>query len=73
MYKKTKQTFMLDEKDKLVMTFENGELMLLINNSIKVHPVDIEIKSTYHDFVSIKDGTRKLLITSLKIICEDEN
>lgn len=69
MYKKTEETYSLDIKDKLVLTYESGEIRVLINNEIKVNPSDIAINVVSHGVTSITDGKPKRRIDLMNIRC----
>lgn len=71
MYKKTEEIYILDNRDKLVMTFDDGKIMLLINNNIKVNPKDVRIRATSSTCCCV-EGKLSTKITSLEIGCTVE-
>lgn len=72
LYKKTKEEYILTERDQLVLTFQNGELRLLINNTIKVAPQSLNISTEGFEIKSANNGDIKKEITRLSIDCEVE-
>lgn len=72
MYKKTEETYVLSNEDKLVMTFENGCLKVLINNEIKIVPSDIKV-DVISQGVTYNDNRTITNITGLKVNCTVED
>ena len=40
-----KKTFILKKKDKVVLTISDGEILILVNNDIKIKPDILDLKS----------------------------
>lgn len=70
MYKQVKESYVLTEKDKLVLTFENGKIMVLINNEIKIDPQSLHISTEGYDIKDLNYGKVGTFITRLNIECE---
>lgn len=70
MYKKTEETYFLSPKDKLVMTYDNGHIKVLINNEIIIVPSTIDLKVIESGISSFVDGKVIKEVTSLCIRCE---
>lgn len=70
MYKETKETYVLNSRDKMVMTYENGNIKILFNNDIKIMPKDVIMKVVSVSNSSMVDGKIKNEITAIEIKCE---
>lgn len=70
MYKKTEETYFLSPKDKLVMTYENGHIKILINNEIIIVPSIIDLKVIESGVASFVDGKVIKEVTALSVHCE---
>lgn len=71
MLKTTKVNYSLNDGDKLVFTFENGKISMLINNEIKVIPQSIDIRSSFATESFNRDkGVFEKHIQMLNIECE---
>lgn len=69
MYKKTEETYTLNEKDKLIITYENGNVKVLGNNKIKINPSNIKL-SVVHSGLSMTNGNQSKEIKLLELKCE---
>lgn len=70
MYKKIEETYILSSKDKLVMTFENGRLKVLINNEIKINPQDIKLNVLRDEIASMVNEKQVRQVELLELKCE---
>lgn len=70
MYKKTEETYTLNEKDKLIITYENGNIKALINNEIKINPQDIKLNVLHHGITSMVSGKQVRQVDLLELKCE---
>lgn len=70
MHKQTKR-FTLTGRDKLVITFENGKLMLLVNNKERIDPQSLKLSTReYHDATYTDKEIKKY--KTLFVDCEVE-
>lgn len=70
MYKKTEETYILNEKDKLIITYENGNIKVLVNNEIRINPSDIKLNVLHHGITSMVSGKQVKKIEALELKCE---
>lgn len=70
MYKQVTEKYVLTERDEMVLTFQGGNINILINNEIQVHPQSLNIKSTGIDVISIDKSKVNKIITTLNVECE---
>lgn len=70
MYKKTEETYILNEKDKLIITYANGNIKVLVNNEIRINPSDIKLNVLYHGITSMVSGKQVRKIEALELKCE---
>lgn len=70
MYKKTEETYVLDKKDKLIITYENGNVKVLVNNEIRINPQDIKLNVLHHGITSMVSGKQVRQIETLELKCE---
>lgn len=69
MFKETREKYVLTEKDELVLTFKNGELLLLINNETKILPQSLSLSTEGYEYGFVNKVGLKQFITRLNIEC----
>lgn len=69
MYKKTEETYFLNSEDKLVITFDNGNIKALINNTILINPDDLKLDVISSETISMLNGKKIEIINAIKLKC----
>lgn len=72
MYVSKVENYTLSDRDKLVLTFQDGKLMLLINNTLKVDPSDIKMSVEGYESKHMDDSKIRKSISILNIQCTVE-
>lgn len=70
MYKETTNTYVLSEKDKLVITYENGRFLAIINNDTVIYPVTLDLSSESFN-IKYCNGKAVTINSCIKLTCEE--
>ncbi|MEG0367024.1 MAG: hypothetical protein RR585_09330 [Coprobacillus sp.] len=72
MYKQTEDTYTLDAKDKLVITYEGGKLRVLINNDILLHPTKLNLNTGLTEFTTPCNNKKTFIVNTIDVVCSSE-
>jgi hypothetical protein len=71
MYKKVVEKYSLSKKDNLVISIQNGQIRVLINNDISVSPIEIDLKTLFYDIETV-EGVVKKVPSLIELECVTE-